>query len=151
MPKDDLVRTTDNYAFYIKWAEIVAKIDAFNVDPANAEATNKLSGVETVERIKAIIDAVYPGVEITTDKDLVIECLKSEFAEISREKFVFEDGKILSICKDKLTEEETHNIEKIISPNIKWIKIRDIKESKNYTYDLSLPDNGGFWDHSAII
>jgi len=58
--------------------------------------------------------------------------------------------RILSICKDKLTEEETHNIEKIISPNIKWIKIRDIKESKNYTYDLSLPDNGGFWDHSVI-
>ena len=112
MPKDDLVRTTDNYAFYIKWAEIVAKIDAFNADPANAEATNKLSGVETVERIKAIIAAVYPGVEITTDKDLVIECLKSAFAEISREKFVFEDGKIISKLELIAAEKQRKKLEK---------------------------------------
>ena len=110
MPKDDLVRTTDNYAFYIKWAEIVEKIDAFNA--ANAEATNKLSGVETVERIKAIIAAVYPGVEITTDKDLVIECLKSAFAEISREKFVFEDGKIVSKLELIAAEKQRKKLEK---------------------------------------
>ena len=114
MPKDDLVRTTDNYAFYIKWAEIVEKIDAFNadVDAANDEATNKLSGVETVERIKAIIAAVYPGVEITTDKDLVIECLKSAFAEISREKFVFEDGKIVSKLELIAAEKQRKKLEK---------------------------------------
>lgn len=112
MPKDDLVRTTDNYAFYIKWAEIVEKIDAFNANPANAEATNKLSGVETVERIQAIIDAVYPGVEITTDKDLVIECLKSAFAEISREKFVFEDGKIVSKLELIAAEKQRKKLEK---------------------------------------
>ena len=112
MPKDDLVRTTDNYAFYIKWAEIVEKIDAFNADAANAEATNKLSGVETVERIKAIIAAVYPGVEITTDKDLVIECLKSAFAEISREKFVFEDGKIVSKLELIAAEKQRKKLEK---------------------------------------
>lgn len=110
MPKDDLVRTTDNYAFYIKWAEIVEKIDAFNA--ANVEATNKLSGVETVERIKAIIAAVYPGVEITTDKDLVIECLKSAFAEISREKFVFEDGKIVSKLELIAAEKQRKKLEK---------------------------------------
>ena len=110
MPKDDLVRTTDNYAFYIKWAEIIEKIDAFNA--ANAEATNKLSGVETVERIKAIIAAVYPGVEITTDKDLVIECLKSAFAEISREKFVFEDGKIVSKLELIAAEKQRKKLEK---------------------------------------
>ena len=114
MPKDDFVRTTDNYAFYIKWAEIVEKIDAFNadVDAANDEATNKLSGVETVERIKAIIAAVYPGVEITTDKDLVIECLKSAFAEISREKFVFEDGKIVSKLELIAAEKQRKKLEK---------------------------------------
>ena len=112
MPKDDLVRTTDNYAFYIKWAEIVEKIDAFNADAANAEATNKLSGVETVERIQAIINAVYPGVEITTDKDLVIECLKSAFAEISREKFVFEDGKIVSKLELIAAEKQRKKLEK---------------------------------------
>lgn len=112
MPKDDLVRTTDNYAFYIKWAEIVSKIDGFNSNPANAEATNKLSGVETVERIKAIINAVYPGVEITTDKDLVIECLKSAFAEISREKFVFEDGKIVSKLELLAAEKQRKKLEK---------------------------------------
>ena len=62
MPKDDLVRTTDNYAFYIKWAEIVEKIDAFNA--ANPDAENKISGKETVAKILEIITAVYPGVEI---------------------------------------------------------------------------------------
>ena len=94
MPKDDLVRTNDNYAFYIKWDEVEAKIDAFNA--ANPEAENKISGKETVAKILEIIAAVYPGVEISTVTPLVIECLKSDFASISREKFVIENGAIVS-------------------------------------------------------
>ena len=112
MPKDELVRTSDNYAYYIKWSEIVAKIDAFNANAANTEATNKLSGAETVERIKDIIAAVYPGVEIATDKDLVLECLKSAFAEISRGKFVFEDGKIVSKLELLAAEKQRKKLEK---------------------------------------
>ena len=94
MPKDDLVRTNDNYAFYIKWDEVEAKIDAFNA--ANPDAENKISGKETVAKILEIIAAVYPGVEISTGTPLVIECLKSDFASISREKFVIENGAIVS-------------------------------------------------------
>ena len=94
MPKDDLVRTNDNYAFYIKWDEVEAKIDAFNA--ANPEAENKISGKETVAKILEIIAAVYPGVEISTGTPLVLECLKSDFASISREKFVIENGAIVS-------------------------------------------------------
>ena len=94
MPKDDLVRTNDNYAFYIKWDEVEAKIDAFNA--ANPEAENKISGKETVAKILEIIAAVYPGVEISTGTPLVVECLKSDFASISREKFVIENGAIVS-------------------------------------------------------
>ena len=94
MPKDDLVRTNDNYAFYIKWDEVEAKIDAFNA--ANPDAENKISGKETVAKILEIIAAVYPGVEISTGTPLVLECLKSDFASISREKFVIENGAIVS-------------------------------------------------------
>ena len=94
MPKDDLVRTNDNYAFYIKWDEVEAKIDAFNA--ANPDAENKISGKETVAKILEIITAVYPGVEISTGTPLVLECLKSDFASISREKFVIENGAIVS-------------------------------------------------------
>ena len=94
MPKDDLVRTNDNYAFYIKWDEVEAKIDAFNA--ANPGIENKISGKETVAKILEIIAAVYPGVEISTGTPLVLECLKSDFASISREKFVIENGAIVS-------------------------------------------------------
>ena len=65
MPKDDLVRTNDNYAFYIKWDEVEAKIDTFNA--TNPDAENKISGKETVAKILEIIAAVYPGVEISTE------------------------------------------------------------------------------------
>lgn len=94
MPKDDLVRTNDNYAFYIKWDEVEAKIDTFNA--TNPDAENKISGKETVAKILEIIAAVYPGVEISTGTPLVLECLKSDFASISREKFVIENGAIVS-------------------------------------------------------
>jgi hypothetical protein len=39
----------------------------------------------------------------------------------------------------------------LIHENITWVKIKSIKDSKNHTYDFSLPnDDNDFWCHSVI-
>jgi intein/homing endonuclease len=47
--------------------------------------------------------------------------------------------------------EKALSIEKIISSNIKWDKIKEIEDGLEETYDFSLPDNADdFWCHSVI-
>lgn len=43
--------------------------------------------------------------------------------------------------KEKLDNDKIEFIESIINKNIKWSKITKIENSKNYTYDFSLPNN----------
>lgn len=53
--------------------------------------------------------------------------------------------------KNKITYEEKEFLSKICGRNLKWLKIRDIEESKNLTYDFSLPHKeDDFWCHSVI-
>ena len=45
---------------------------------------------------------------------------------------------------------ELKKLDGVLSPNIKWIKIKKIIQSKNYTYDFSLPQIDDKWCHSII-
>jgi hypothetical protein len=43
-----------------------------------------------------------------------------------------------------------YDIDKILMENSKWVPITKIEESKNKTYDFSLPHTEDFWCHSVI-
>ena len=59
--------------------------------------------------------------------------------------------KMYKLCKDLITDETKKEIEKILSPNLKWNAINKIENSESETYDFSLPDNSDdFWCHSVI-
>jgi len=59
--------------------------------------------------------------------------------------------KIFELCKDKVTKETIQEVERILSPNLKWNKINKIDIGEKETFDFSLPNNDeDFWAHSVI-
>jgi len=59
--------------------------------------------------------------------------------------------KLIDYVKDDLSDELLSKLNKHISYNLKWCKIKEISYHENYTYDFSLPnDNNDFWAHSVI-
>lgn len=53
--------------------------------------------------------------------------------------------------REDLPQEKIDLVEKILSPNIKWDKIKSIEDGFEETYDFSLPDDEeDFWCHSVI-
>ncbi len=74
--------------------------------------------------------------------------LKKEKGEnVSRGLFL----KVYNLCKENLTAETIEEIEKVLSPNLKWNKINKIEYSEKETFDFSLlDDKNDFWCHSVI-
>ena len=59
-------------------------------------------------------------------------------------------NKIFDLLKDELFIKKAHD-EFLFDDNSCWIPIINIKENKNYTYDISLPEiNNDKWCHSVI-
>lgn len=79
------LRTNDNYSFFFKWEKIVACL-------------GEVDGKKCIDTIVAIFKEVYPSLTIDTTKDLYIECLKSVFSEIGKDRLVWDEaaGKIVS-------------------------------------------------------
>lgn len=60
-------------------------------------------------------------------------------------------SKILEHFKNNLTNETEEILKKSYSDNIIWVKIKDIINGENYTYDFSLPEaEGDPWCHSVL-
>jgi intein/homing endonuclease len=58
---------------------------------------------------------------------------------------------IYNIVRDLLPTSIVSEYDKILMDNVHWVKIKEITDSENYTYDFSLPSNpSDFWDHSVI-
>ena len=95
------LRTVDNYSFFFKWNKIVELLGA-------------VDGQKCVDTIVAIFAEVYPDLVIDTTKDLYIECLKSEFATIGKERLVWDEteGKIVSKKEALEKEKEAKKLEK---------------------------------------
>lgn len=52
---------------------------------------------------------------------------------------------------ERINNEEKEFLSKICGKNLKWLKITSIEESKNLTYDFSLPHKkDDFWCHSVL-
>ena len=59
--------------------------------------------------------------------------------------------KLYDLAKEKLSNAERVKIEKILSPNLRWVPIKSITDSEADTYDFSLPnDDNDFWCHSVV-
>lgn len=55
------------------------------------------------------------------------------------------------IVKDNLSVDVKNELNKILIPNSEWVQIKNIKNSKEKTFDFSLPDNeDDFWSHSIL-
>ena len=66
---------------------------------------------------------------------------------ISRENVII----LYNKYRNLFSEEDRIMYDKIICENLYWVKIKNISESKNETFDFSLPHNeNDFWCHSII-
>ena len=84
--------------------------------------------------------------KITTD---VLLNSKKEYTKRNTTRSVF--LKMFDLCKDKITKNTRNEIEKVLSKNLKWNKIKNIEYSEKETFDFSLPNNDeDFWAHSVI-
>jgi hypothetical protein len=101
----------------------------YDVIPNGKEYLKKL-----VTEIKKINPKKLSGLRLSVEKD-----------NISRDLLL----KVLSISKE--LNIDTSFVDGIISNNLKWVKVRSIEKSKNWTYDFSLPNNeDDFWSHSVV-
>lgn len=57
--------------------------------------------------------------------------------------------RLFEIAKPYLSQDRVEFFEKIISSDLRWVKILEVKSSHKEVYDFSLPD-GDFWAHSVI-
>jgi intein/homing endonuclease len=101
----------------------------YDVIPNGKEYLKKL-----VTEIKKINPKKLSGLRLSVEKD-----------NISRDLLL----KVLSISNE--LNIDTSFVDGIVSNNLKWVKVRTIEKSKNWTYDFSLPNNEeDFWSHSVV-
>jgi hypothetical protein len=90
-----------------------------------------------------------PFTNKTIIQDYGISITKSFYkgSNISRRNAI----KLYSILKPYMNNDEISLCDSVISNNIKWVKITNIEDGYNETFDVALPDiEGDKWDHSVI-
>lgn len=59
--------------------------------------------------------------------------------------------KMFEVTRKHLPDWYIEELEKILSPSLKWVQISKIEEGEAETFDFSLPnDEEDFWDHSVV-
>ena len=113
------VRVDDNYTFFFKWADILAKLQPDSIvnriaenliakaTPKDAQLSEEviasikaeaqvkaselaIKAEDVVADIIAIINFYYPNLTVDTTKELILECSKAAFATLKSEKLTFD-------------------------------------------------------------
>ena len=121
-----------------------------NCNILNKKTTVNSQATDIIPNGKEIIRAFRDKTKISREKlynDYAINYKHiNGKAKLTRERLL----KLYDDYKDAVPVDFREYLEKILSPNMRWVKITKIENNKNYTYDFSLPETDDFWCHSVL-
>jgi hypothetical protein len=119
----------------------VSRKSSYDVVPGSLELVQNLFDVSdlTLHELKKRVGITLNGI--------VNKKTKYKTKNISRDTVLI----MYELFKNKLNTNEEKKWNEILSPNIYWAEIKDIKQSTSEVFDFSLPDNkNDNWCHSVI-
>jgi hypothetical protein len=119
----------------------VSRKSSYDVVPGSLELVQNLFDVSdlTLQELKKRVGITLNGI--------VNKKTKYKTKNISRDTVLI----MYELFKNKLNTNEEKKWNEILSPNIYWAEIKDIKQSTSEVFDFSLPDNkNDDWCHSVI-